>query len=932
MTVKKGFNRSLLSLAIAAVTSLSVSNASAAQCSGSPASEGGDVAISTGQGETCTAVTVSATPDGDGRVGNVTVEGTIQDSSGSAALIIDASDPFPGSEPNVGNILNSGSIISADVGIEMGDYDQRAMGIIGNIINAGNIQTEDNGIDVTLGGNGQVGIVENRNTIQSSDSRGMIISLYGTSSVESVVNTGSIQSGDDDDAMVIFARENSSVGSVTNSGDIQAGDWGLVVHANYSQDTGTAQIGNVTNTGTISATDDALYVFAYRGTIGDVLNSGTLIAQQDHGLYIRSDAVGTVGTVTNSGSVSSATDAAVRFEGGSHTFINTGTITGTTSFSGTDNTFILAGGQLNGDVEAAKTMRVTGDVELTGNILGVQPYYTNISGVLYVDYNSEAEYDAFIADATASALTITDTGRLQIGAGGNVSYQIDLNQQGALAVALGSENHLQNQSPTARLSLESQVIRKGDDKSFELVTVTTPKATFEDGSSLLVTPDYRGDFAYGDTEQYRVLSAVGGITGTPTIASSSILYTAVDAGASDGTNIDVTVSTTDLSSAVEASTNDATVTLVAGFLESYLGNLEQGAAADFIENEQLLAISDVDGLVDYLKQQYPNTDTSALAAVIAATEQMQGEVFSNVLAHLASLRNGGRSGVAAGDLVEEGGVWLKAIASEADQGRQSSNGVSFNGYKSRLSGFSLGGDIDLNDTYTVGSSFSYASADVNVKNSSSSSDIESYQVSLYSNWQGGDWFVDSVLNVGLNNTDSTSYTGSVKGSADYSSKQYGLLVTGGKELWFNNSDTLVEPRVSLEYSQLETESYTQTFSDGSNPVRVKSDDFNVQELGAGVRLSHLLDLDGGILLPEASFMVYHDFAGDSVDSTLTAEVFNQSLTLRSIGVDPEQTSYMAGVGFDYWTDDHLSLSLNYEHRWASGFKSDSLQAKIRYDF
>ena len=96
MTVKKGFHRSLLSLAIAAVTSLSVSNASAAQCSGSPASEGGDVVISTGQGETCTAVTVNATPDidGNGRVGNVTIEGTIEDSSGSAGIYVDARDSF----------------------------------------------------------------------------------------------------------------------------------------------------------------------------------------------------------------------------------------------------------------------------------------------------------------------------------------------------------------------------------------------------------------------------------------------------------------------------------------------------------------------------------------------------------------------------------------------------------------------------------------------------------------------------------------------------------------------------------------------------------------------------------------------------------------------------------------------------------------------
>ena len=277
---------------------------------------------------------------------------------------------------------------------------------------------------------------------------------------------------------------------------------------------------------------------------------------------------------------------AVDINGDSLTFINTGTINGSIEIDGIDNTFILAGGKVNGDVQAASTMRVTGSAELTGNI----------DGVVVADYDpAEPEqvdrYNADIADAAVAALTITDTGRLQIGSGGNVTYEIDLNQQGALAVALGSDNNLQNQSPVARLTLQSQVINANNQQ----VTVTTPKATFSDGSSVLVTPDYRGDFAYGDTEQYRVLSAVGGISGTPTIASSSILYTAVDAGTMDGPNLDVTVSTTDLSGVVGDSTNDATVTLVAGFLESYLTSMNQTAAADFIENEKLLDISDVDG-------------------------------------------------------------------------------------------------------------------------------------------------------------------------------------------------------------------------------------------------------------------------------------------------------------------------------------------------
>lgn len=51
--------------------------------------------------------------------------------------------------------------------------------------------------------------------------------------------------------------------------------------------------------------------------------------------------------------------------------------------------------------------------------------------------------------------------------------------------------------------------------------------------------------------------------------------------------------------------------------------------------------------------------------------------------------------------------------------------------------------------------------------------------------------------------------------------------------------------ISLEYCHLNTESYTQNYSDGSTPAYIETDNFNVLELGTGVRLSHLVKLDNG---------------------------------------------------------------------------------------
>ncbi len=134
------FNRSLLSIAIAAVTAFSFSSGAVAQCSGSPTSEGGDIVISV-EGETCGAVSVDASPDqgGNGRVGNISVEGTIDSSGDGVALYINAVGQFDGNEPSVGNIINSGTIRSAEEGIQVGDYSQAATGIIGNLCTGQNI-------------------------------------------------------------------------------------------------------------------------------------------------------------------------------------------------------------------------------------------------------------------------------------------------------------------------------------------------------------------------------------------------------------------------------------------------------------------------------------------------------------------------------------------------------------------------------------------------------------------------------------------------------------------------------------------------------------------------------------------------------------------------------------------------------------------------
>ena len=123
-----------------------------------------------------------------------------------------------------------------------------------------------------------------------------------------------------------------------------------------------------------------------------------LFLRRDYGLYMYELSMdGSIGTVTNSGSVTSVKEVdAVSIRTGIllHSSIPV-PLTETIEFRWILKILSFSQvAQLNGDVEAAKIMSVTGNAELTGNIAGVQPDYSNYNGVKYVNY-SEADYNAF---------------------------------------------------------------------------------------------------------------------------------------------------------------------------------------------------------------------------------------------------------------------------------------------------------------------------------------------------------------------------------------------------------------------------------------------------------------------------------------------------------------------------------------------------------
>jgi len=220
----------------------------------------------------------------------------------------------------------------------------------------------------------------------------------------------------------------------------------------------------------------------------------------------------------------------------------------------------------------------------------------------------------------------------------------------------------------------------------------------------------------------------------------------------------------------------------------------------------------------------------------------------------------------------------------------------------------------------------YGTTTSNTDNSRDGSETDSYLLSAYASWRQQDYFVDGSVAVGVSRADVEQYTGNQRSAADYDANQYAVRLVAGRDYTFDNSDTLVEPQVAFNYSRVDTDSYTLQPLD----MRVSGQRLEAIELGAGVRFMTGIDTGKGVLIPELNLMAWHDFAADRGDTSARFLAGGDSFV--TVGAKPQQTNYQAGLGMQYWLDNNISLSLNYDRSWNSDFDADTWLANVRYDF
>jgi outer membrane autotransporter protein len=280
-----------------------------------------------------------------------------------------------------------------------------------------------------------------------------------------------------------------------------------------------------------------------------------------------------------------------------------------------------------------------------------------------------------------------------------------------------------------------------------------------------------------------------------------------------------------------------------------------------------------------------------------------------------------RSGLSSGDVLEEQGVWLQALSSDANQDRR--QGI--DGYDANTNGIAVGADGKLNTDTTIGLAYSYLTSDVK-SDLGQKTDVSGHALTLYGNWARDNFFVDTSLMYGWNDNESKRYIAGTRAKADYDSEIFGVNALAGYTFQLDKQ-WLLEPQVGARYASVSIDKYREKGS--SAALNVGSQRYEIGEMGLGARLAAAFDVGVGSLEPEAKLMAWHDFIGDKAGTTSTFVLGGTPFT--TTGAAPARDSYELGLGANYRVG-AWSVGGNYNYLTSSGFDADTFTANVRYDF
>jgi outer membrane autotransporter protein len=812
----------------------------------------------------------------------LTNEGTIRGFANSSAIVV------TGVASADTKIINSGTIeASKTSGNNARDVAAIFLASRADIINKKNGIIRGTGgadgiivaTDVANGANGAAGgstITNEEGGTISSDS-GNAISVYGP--MRSITNSGKIIS--DTGTAIYIGAKGAITESITNTstGLIQGGaadGSGKAIDASLS----TANL-TINNAGQI---------------VGQILfGSGT------DTLNI------TGGSIT--GNVSGDSKDTVNFDLGTGSFTTGGKFVGIGTINAKSGTTTLAQA-----VTGATAFTIGSGAKLKQRAAIASTTVTN-SGTLDVGSSKQTITGNYVQNSTGVlAVTITDAaaGSLSVSGTANVAGKVAPNTLSRTnAVTPGTSFTVLESTGTLTVAASTSVDGTNSIEKFALS---------QSGNLLKITREF------GIAPDAPVQKAIDAIkSGTiSTGGSESVAATTVALEKALGTLVDST-------GGVQARIDKVGATTALGSILSIL----QSSTVTINGTTVQLTQDQVNDIVSqFVKELTPDFTISATSAGV--TNAIGSASTTTVNNRVASMRSAdSQTGIAAGDAVGRGiDLWAQPFLSTFAQSMK--DGVS--GFKADSRGVTVGADTVVADNLRVGLAVGYANTDIDGKNASTgdSSEVDSYQATLYASYSPAPWYLDAQLGYGFNKNDQTrkfSVTQVSSGfstienlKADYDSSSYRARLAGGLTKTFGGVE--LTPNLFLQYVYAETDSYKES---GSNGASMASSDTTSIQGGIGLRIAYPMAVEGGRLIPELRVGYTREFNADA-PSTNFSMVNIPELSSTVTGAKPSQNIYNVGLGLTFLATEKLSISGNYEYQGTDSSDGHVGYLRVKYKF
>lgn len=860
-----------------------------------------------------------------------------------------------------------------------------------NITNQGSLTGTGNAA-LNIDYNGTISTLNNAGTISSNNG----YSVYSSGTIGTLNNTGTIANNNSSGA--IYLDYGSQTDLITNSGligDTSSNNYGYAVY-NYgnintlkNMENGTISgsigldnegyIGTLDNAGTITNNSNSLSsngaVFN-RGTIDNLVNSGTIISTYSSGVLGGSVALrnyGTIGTLTNTGTIisnyfgilsNSGTNSAIG------SIINSGLIKGPQAiyvynYSTNDNSLNITNrGTIAGNIYnySAGPITIAGGSDHQGTLTG---YSDDTNGYIFTNGGS--------LTFSSGSLLLNDH---LYASGGNILNDAAKIQVNTPIIING--NYHQNAAAGLIFGVSDLATATGDsstDSGYGNLTVNG-SATLDQGSHIsLVRIGNTYQFAQGqryvvinansadtqynaNTLNYQAVGYNGGVKGTEyndgthsalvvSLVEAPVVVTPTPVTTTPVTTTPVTtpvVTTPVVTTPVVTTPVTTTPVVTVPTTKSWatipsataaLGGLTRYSGISPQLLELYNASLAIDGKAEANRVGEALSSSQNISASTANTTAVS-KAMSVVGNHMNMARNpqtAGMSGVSTGDAYDSWTFWGQPFGGFANQ--DSTEDVS--GYKAKFGGLLLGADRQLGQNWRAGAALNYSNTSVrgqdNLANNRSTAD--NYGVIGYAGYTGNPWFMNlsaAVNRQSYNSSREADFTG-FSGTAH--GKFNGQSVTLQSEFGYPftlPAEVILTPMATFTYGYQHVDGYKES---GGNGMALNVDSSHSQSVVSdiGVRVERTVATRLGNLTPFAQVSWIHQYDDRQMSSNAVygADTLGET-SFTTKGASPVKDMAGVAVGTTLYNKQGLSLDARYDLQAGERYQAHTFSLLLRKSF